>query len=1176
MNSQKQFYYNKKSKENIFSSISKIIEYFYNENFPSILKDEKSKFLNKIESQIIELLNHQYKGKEFQYQKELALYEKNKDSIKSRYESDFLLLNTEYKKYKKFRNKASYLKKYRKHCVNSEQIPIHRCSPNKYGKFIEVFGNNNIYKNKNICISAKRGINERNSSFIICTECSTCYTNSFIKIYCPSCKCDYYSSKLEENENENILPATWKDYHCNPIIVNEMMKCVKCENILYINLITKKLICLNKKCNFTSNPYNIIWKCKICKKDFRSLAKVFNPSESKILQNEVWKCLLYKIPALPKKSFCCLENEKNVKYYHDKKCKGELYKWTVEGKDIIVCGLCHAVNFYEKFIWTCPICNMRFNYHGKKNRNDEIDKNLILKNKSKINIKNSFIQNYNSENKHNSEKKTIVEIENVSSPKNQRPVHRHNFSTNIKIFPTDEINSNNNYGVIDKKLIYENNLSLPSNEANNTIDFNRNIPIINNDERQKKNMVKNYNIPKPKYSKKKKKVKYQTLFDILEEREKYKINNQSRDENINNENLINAKIKLDEYFNKKRTKLLEQSKPKTSMKKEKKTLFQKYFVPNEKKNILINNLINKKTLNKNKQLDNNIINISDTEESQMFNENNLYEYESIKKNLQKKLSGDLNNFSSEIIGTPPEAKNSDLKISDFKDKLYSKRYKDDKSTITNEDFEKQERKSCSKKKDFLNKHPSFKSKANIDKKKCYLKDTNNIFKNNYLQNISEKKSSENNLNRNMSLKNNEKYNKYFPKLYKSSHIKDKEENKNNITKDKIKTEIYIDDDNEINFEEEKQKENEQKFDVEDCNSTKWKKNQIFKRVFLNKIRNKSKDKNIEEKEELFNDNDIPFDGLINDFNNNEMRISPLGDIGQDIVSRDDFLKVAKECKIPSFDENNLIYLNPIGQGSYGVIYLVEDKNTKKQYALKRVLCQDIDQILKHKIEFELCYSLNHPNMIKIYNVLFKYLDMTTYLLYVLMEKGETDWNSEIARRIKTQNFYKESELINILKQLTSVLYFFQKNNVAHRDIKPQNILICNNNIYKITDLGEAKNGKNNSQLATLKGSRLFMSPNLFFVLKYDGSGVKVKHNIFKSDVFSLGYCFLYAMSLDLRLIKCLREETSMIDVFSILKRFGIENKYSEKFMNIIYKMIQTDENKRCDFIELNEEINKSL
>ena len=100
-----------------------------------------------------------------------------------------------------------------------------------------------------------------------------------------------------------------------------------------------------------------------------------------------------------------------------------------------------------------------------------------------------------------------------------------------------------------------------------------------------------------------------------------------------------------------------------------------------------------------------------------------------------------------------------------------------------------------------------------------------------------------------------------------------------------------------------------------------------------------------------------------------------------------------------------------------------------------------------------------------------------------------------------------------------------------------------------------------------------MSPNLFLVLKYDGNGTRVKHNIFKSDVFSLGYCFLYAMTLDIKISKNLREETSMIDVDAILKKFEIDKKYSQKFLDI-YKMIQTDENKRYDFFELNEEINK--
>ena len=1173
MSNKKHHYNNKPNKDNIFSNIEMIIDYVYTQQFPAILIEEKSKFLNNIENKIIELLKSLYKENELQFQKNLEIYEKSKDIIKTRYESDFSLLNSEYNKYKKNNNNITYLTKFRKHCANSEQIPIHKCSNNKFGKFIEIFKNNK----SNNELKTNKTNHIKNTSYIICTECSTCYMSSLIKIYCSFCKCEYFSSKLDENESENILPATWKEYHCKPILVNEMMKCIKCDKILYINLITKKLVCLNKKCNFSSNPHSIIWKCKMCKKEFRSSVKVFNPLEIKILQNEVWKCLIYKNTALPKKTFCCAENEKNknIKYYHDKKCKGQLYKWNVNGKEIIVCGLCHAVNFYEKFIWTCPICKLKFNYHGKIHRNEnEKNKNLILKNSSKINIKNISLEKCNTENKPFSNK-IIKENDKLSKMLIKKPIHRHNYSSNIKIFTTDEDNDINSFK--EKKNFYENNLSLASIEGNKTIDFSKNLSFVKNkDENLIKIINTCNNIPKPKFSqRKKKKIRYQTLFDILEQREKYKINNQSTDENINKENLTNAKTKLDDYYNKKRNKLLEDSKPKTSNKKEKKTLFQKYFSSNEKKNNLINNLINKKKINIKNNLGHNIINISDIEENKELNNNEDYfhEYDSIKQNLKKKLSGDLyNNFSSSLIVAPPEPKNSQLQIFNFKDKIYSKRYKDDLTTINNDDINKViklKKKSKSKNKS----KKSDKSRINIDKKKDYLQESNTIYK---LNNILVKQNTDKNLKRSVSNNNTEK----DIKSYKFLQINTINEIENKENKNNNKYEIYTELSNkkEKKDNEEKRREKDIKLEKDKINSTKLKKNQIFKRIFLNKIRRSSKHLKAKEKSNLFKEENNIID-IINEHNNNntcEMKISPFGDICQNIVSKDEILKISNECKIPSFDDNNINYISRIGQGSYGVIYLVEDKNTKKQFALKRVLCQDIEQILKQKKEYELSYSINHPNFIKIYNVLFKYLDLTTYSLYVLMEKAETDWNTEIEKRIKTRNFYTESELINILKQLVSVLYYFQTNNLAHRDIKPQNILICNNNIFKITDLGEAKYSDNISKLSTLKGSQLFMSPNLYFVLKYDGIDTKVKHNVFKSDVFSLGYCLLYAMSLDIKLITSLREETSMFDVFSVMKKFGIENKFSEKFMNIIYKMIQTDENKRCDFLELKEEINKNL
>ena len=136
---------NKSNNNNLYINITKIIDFIYSENFQDILIKEKSNFINNIENKILEIIKCQNKNNELEYKKQLLLYEKEKESIKSRYEKDYLLLNTEYLKYKKYPSKIKYLKRFRKHCLNLEQIPLHKCSTDKFGKFIEVYENN---KNK--------------------------------------------------------------------------------------------------------------------------------------------------------------------------------------------------------------------------------------------------------------------------------------------------------------------------------------------------------------------------------------------------------------------------------------------------------------------------------------------------------------------------------------------------------------------------------------------------------------------------------------------------------------------------------------------------------------------------------------------------------------------------------------------------------------------------------------------------------------------------------------------------------------------------------------------------------------------------------------------------------------------------------------------------------------------
>ena len=240
--------------------------------------------------------------------------------------------------------------------------------------------------------------------------------------------------------------------------------------------------------------------------------------------------------------------------------------------------------------------------------------------------------------------------------------------------------------------------------------------------------------------------------------------------------------------------------------------------------------------------------------------------------------------------------------------------------------------------------------------------------------------------------------------------------------------------------------------------------------------------------------------------------------------------------------------------------------------MKKIICRDYNELIKQKNELQLIFSVKHENILRLQGIQFKYLDETTSAIYVLMELAQNDWSKEIKRRIIAKKYYKESELIHLLKQIIKGFLFLQDKNIAHRDIKPQNILLFPNNVYKIADFGEAKFIKNIAEQSTLRGSELFMSPLLYKGYKFNQKNVL--HNPFKSDVFSLGYCLLYAMCLNLKVLEEMRDLTSMKSIVSNINKFIAKNKYSDKLINIIYRMIDPIEDTRFDFEDLSIELEK--
>ena len=260
----------------------------------------------------------------------------------------------------------------------------------------------------------------------------------------------------------------------------------------------------------------------------------------------------------------------------------------------------------------------------------------------------------------------------------------------------------------------------------------------------------------------------------------------------------------------------------------------------------------------------------------------------------------------------------------------------------------------------------------------------------------------------------------------------------------------------------------------------------------------------------------------------------------------------------------------IGEGSFGKIYKVEKNNI--EYAMKKLIGTSIDdfKILKHEYDIlKSIINIKKINVINIYGMQTKILDRTTTVMYILMELAITDWEKVILEKAKSLNYYSEEELMIIIKKLIFSFYELQKEKISHRDIKPQNILICKNNIFKIADFGEAKELKNNNfntDMQTIRGTELFMSPILFQSIRLTRLN-SIEHNTYKSDVFSFGFCLVFASTLTFNSLYEIREVYDMEKIeLSIRKYFN--GRYSEKYIKLILNMLEVDEGKRMDFIEL--------
>ena len=276
---------------------------------------------------------------------------------------------------------------------------------------------------------------------------------------------------------------------------------------------------------------------------------------------------------------------------------------------------------------------------------------------------------------------------------------------------------------------------------------------------------------------------------------------------------------------------------------------------------------------------------------------------------------------------------------------------------------------------------------------------------------------------------------------------------------------------------------------------------------------------------------------------------------------------------PEINPEEYKIIHKIGSGSFGKIYSVIWEKNKRKYAMKIMKLKKEKDFENYKNKLNILINFiqktNCKNVVKVYGTLYEHQlkPNPIFRCYVLMELAKTDWEIEIKYRSKHKMFYTEKELLNIIKQLINCYSLLQKCNITHRDVKPQNILIINT-YYKICDFGEAMitHGKNGIIHQPIRGSELYMSPILFEAL--NNHQRDVIHNTYKSDVFSLGMCIFFAATLTFQSLYDIREVTNMEIIENIIANYLHLHNYSKIIVDILVSMLQIEEKKRPDFIQL--------
>ncbi len=182
-------------------------------------------------------------------------------------------------------------------------------------------------------------------------------------------------------------------------------------------------------------------------------------------------------------------------------------------------------------------------------------------------------------------------------------------------------------------------------------------------------------------------------------------------------------------------------------------------------------------------------------------------------------------------------------------------------------------------------------------------------------------------------------------------------------------------------------------------------------------------------------------------------------------------------------------IEKIGVGGFGVVYRALDPMIKRHVAIKTCSTEDAETRKRFVREAEICGSLQHRNVVTVFE--FGFHGEVPYLVQEYLSGEDLD------KKIKRREEISLKERILWLVQISRGLEYAHERGIVHRDIKPANIRILEDSTAKILDFGIAKLAHQESNLTAAGitlGTASYLAPE-----QIKGGDVDAR-----TDIFSFG------------------------------------------------------------------------